>query len=78
MLSLLRRVTLARALVEERVVVAETRGLEVSDSRVELNDTRRLFEDIAAEWHRFDLQLVERRSREVLSRLESVNHRIGE
>jgi DNA-binding transcriptional ArsR family regulator len=62
LLYLLRRVTLARTMVEERLDVVRRLGGDVTAFRADLGRVDGSFRDIPVEWHRFNLKDAESRT----------------
>jgi phosphonate transport system substrate-binding protein len=73
LLQLLRRVTLARTMVEEHLDLLDRIGGDVAAFRADLGRVDAGFRDIPFEWHRFNLTDVEDRSRQALRILESLH-----
>lgn len=76
LLQLLRRVTLARTMVAEHLDQLGTLGGDVAVFRAELGRVDASFKDIPIEWHRFNLEDAESRSRHALDILESLHERV--
>ncbi|MBI5511127.1 MAG: cytochrome c3 family protein [Deltaproteobacteria bacterium] len=77
-LDLLRRVTLARALVGAEVTGVRTRGREATRFEADLAAVDRLDAGMKIEWHRFAFDEVEVRANQALTLLDSLHERIGE
>ncbi len=76
LLQLLRRVTLARTMVEEHLDALGRSGADVAAPRADLGRVAVSFRNIPMEWHRFNLRDVENRSRHALETLESLHQRL--
>ncbi|MBI4518521.1 MAG: phosphate/phosphite/phosphonate ABC transporter substrate-binding protein [Deltaproteobacteria bacterium] len=76
LLQLLRRVTLARTMVEEHLDQLGKSGADVASFRAYLSRVTATFRDIPIEWHRFNLKDAESRSRHALDTLESLHQRL--
>ncbi len=77
-LTALRRVVLARALLLERVDTAERQGRNMSTVRAQLQSLAASNEDLATAWHRFDFDRVDKTSREIVDALTRLNRTLGE
>jgi len=76
LLRLLRRVTLARTIDWELLDAARRLGDDTTVSEADLRQADASFRDIPFEWHRFNLEDVEARSRRTLAILESAHDRL--
>jgi phosphonate transport system substrate-binding protein len=76
LLQLLRRVTLARAMVEEHLEALRRSGANAGAAQADLDSVDARFRTIPIEWHRFNLKDVETRARFALDALESLHDRL--
>lgn len=76
LLHLLRTVTLARTMDQERLDSARRLGEDTTALEADMKRVDATFRDIPFEWHRFNLRDVEKRSRDALEILESLNDQL--
>ncbi len=74
----LRRLSLARALVEDALLRHQRQGGDASAGLARLHEVTADLRDIAQEWHRFDLDAAQRRSRRALAALTALHRRLEE
>ena len=77
-LVLLRQVSLALALLHERLERARARGVDVSLVRARYEAVRKRFAGIPSEWHTFRLREVGTRSARLLTELEELHREMAE
>jgi hypothetical protein len=77
-LDLLRRVTLARALLTQELGRHKRHDQRAFPTEESFRETSTAVDDLSVEWHRFDFDAVDERCRRLLTGLEELHRRLGE